>query len=112
MSTGTINHAAGSDHEHDGGVRGYMTGFLLALVLTLVPFFMVMEGSIDRSTLLVVIFGAAVVQVLVHLRYFLHLHFRHEQRWEVFTFVFTAAIVGILISGSVWIMHALHTLLM
>ena len=109
MSTETTTHSAVS--EHDGSVRGYLTGFLLALALTLVPFIMVMHGGFATSTLMLVIFTAAVVQVLVHLRYFLHLHFRHEQRWEVFSFVFTAVIVGILISGSIWIMHSLHTFL-
>jgi len=108
MSTETTNHSA---VEHDGGVRGYLTGFLLALALTLVPFIMVMHGGFATSTLVTVIFSAAIVQILVHLRYFLHLHFRHEQRWEVFSFIYTAVIVGILIGGSVWIMHSLHTFL-
>jgi len=105
----TTNHSSVS--ETDGGLRGYLTGFLLALALTLIPFFMVMRGGFATTTLVVAIFAAAIVQILVHLRYFLHLHFSYKQRWDIFTFVFTAVVVCILVGGSVWIMHSLHTLL-
>jgi len=107
MSTDT-EHAHGADH---GGFRAYLTGFVLAVVLTLIPFLMVMTSAASTTTLVAVIFATAILQILVHLRYFLHLRFTYEQRWDVFSFVFTAVIVLILVFGSVWIMFSLHHLL-
>ena len=43
---------------------------------------------------------------------FLHLDTRAEGGWSLISFVFTIVIVGILISGSVWIMYHLNTNLM
>ncbi len=111
MSTET-EHA---DHGHGGhevSLKPYITGFVLAAVLTLIPFLMVMNNSASTKTLVVVIFSAAIVQIMVHLRYFLHLRFTHDQRWDVFTFVFTAVVVLTLVGGSIWIMYSLNHLLM
>lgn len=105
-------HAAHGHDGHDVSLRPYITGFVLAVVLTLIPFLMVMNNSASRTTLVVVIFSTAIVQIMVHLRYFLHLRFTHEQRWDVFTFVFTAVVVLILVFGSIWIMFSLNHLLM
>jgi cytochrome o ubiquinol oxidase operon protein cyoD len=107
MTTET-EHSHGAEH---GGLRSYLAGFVLAVVLTLIPFLMVMNKAASTTTLVIVIFSTAVVQILVHLRYFLHLRFTYEQRWNVFSFVFTAVIVLILVFGSVWIMFSLHHLL-
>ncbi|MFD1380826.1 cytochrome o ubiquinol oxidase subunit IV [Fodinicurvata halophila] len=55
------------------GLKRYLTGFALALVLTLIPFGLVATGALPPTETLLVIAGAAVVQILVHLRFFLHL---------------------------------------
>lgn len=109
----TDHEHAGHDHEgHEISLRPYITGFVLAVVLTLIPFLMVMNNSASTTTLVVVIFSTAIVQIIVHLRFFLHLRFTHEQRWDVFTFVFTAAVVLILVGGSIWILFSMNHLLM
>ena len=51
----------------------YLKGFVLALVLTGIPFGLVAAGLLPPFTTLVVIAILAVVQVVVHLRYFLHI---------------------------------------
>ena len=50
----------------------------------------------------------AVVQVLVHLVYFLHLNASSEMRWNLVTIVFSAVIIFIIITGSLWIMWNLN----
>jgi cytochrome o ubiquinol oxidase operon protein cyoD len=47
----------------------------------------------------------AVVQVFVHIVYFLHMDRSAEQRWNVLAFSFTILILVIVVAGSVWIMH-------
>ncbi|MEA9390794.1 cytochrome o ubiquinol oxidase subunit IV [Acerihabitans sp. TG2] len=108
MSQTTTGHG-GASH---GSLKSYLTGFVLSVILTLIPFIMVMNGSATKSTLIVVLVGCAVVQILVHLVYFLHLDSSSEQRWNVVALAFAALIITILVAGSLWIMWYLHYNLM
>jgi cytochrome o ubiquinol oxidase subunit IV len=58
------------------------------------------------------IFAAAVVQILVHLHYFLHLDRSSAQRWNLMTLLFTLMVMTIFIGGSLWIMLDLHSRMM
>lgn len=87
-------------------LKGYLLGFTLCLVLTTVPFVLVMHGRASQNTLLAVIFSAAILQILVQMRFFLHLDASPEQRWTLMSLLYTLLIVGILVGGSLWIMHS------
>ena len=60
-------------HHHDDGMphvslKGYMTGFILSVILTAIPFWLVMAKVIpDNKITTIVILGFAVVQVIVHI---------------------------------------------
>jgi cytochrome o ubiquinol oxidase operon protein cyoD len=58
--------------------------------------------------MLAVVVIAAVVQVLVHLYYFLHLSTSTDQRWNLVAIVFSAVIILIVVVGSIWIMWNLN----
>lgn len=103
------HNAAGGSH---GTVKSYLIGFVLAVILTAIPFWLVMDGSLPKTTVLPLILGAAVVQLVVHLVYFLHMDRSSEQRWNVMAFLFTALVVAIVLAGSLWIMHNANTLMM
>jgi len=104
MSEQTVQ-STGAGHA---SLRTYVIGFLLAIGLTLLPFALVMNGWLSWTATVVSIFTLAVVQILVHLHYFLHLDGSSAQRWNVMALVFTGIIVLILVGGSVWIMFSLH----
>ena len=55
--------------------------------------------------MLAAILAFAVVQVFVHIVYFLHMDRSAEQRWNVLAFAFTILILVIVVAGSIWIMH-------
>lgn len=98
-----------TDNAH--GLRSYLTGFKLALILTAIPFVLVATKdltSLPASAILVVIAVAAVLQILVHLRYFLHLDFRATPRENMMALVFAAILIFIMVGGSFWIMFDLH----
>ncbi|HBV39010.1 MULTISPECIES: cytochrome o ubiquinol oxidase subunit IV [unclassified Erwinia] len=98
-----------SDHgTSHGNVKTYMIGFILSIILTAIPFWIVMEGGASKSTMLAVVVIAAVVQVLVHLYYFLHLSTSTDQRWNLVAIVFSAVIILIVVVGSIWIMWNLN----
>jgi len=94
--------------ESHASVKSYMIGFVLSVLLTAVPFGLVMDKGhygFGVETVLAAILVLAVVQVFVHVVYFLHMDRSAEQRWNVVAFAFTTMILLIVVSGSVWIMH-------
>ena len=94
--------------ESHASVKSYLIGFVLSVVLTAIPFGMVMDKAhygFGVETVLAAILVLAVVQVFVHVVYFLHMDRSAEQRWNVVAFAFTVMILVIVVSGSVWIMH-------
>ncbi|WP_338561637.1 cytochrome o ubiquinol oxidase subunit IV [Erwinia sp. E_sp_B04_7] len=98
-----------SDHgTSHGSVKTYMIGFILSIILTAIPFWMVMSGGASKGTILTVVIVAAVIQVLVHLYYFLHLSTSTDQRWNLVAIVFSAVIILIVVVGSIWIMWNLN----
>jgi cytochrome o ubiquinol oxidase operon protein cyoD len=97
-----------STGANKGSFRSYTTGFILAIVLTILAFALVMSGALPRSATLFGIFGAAIVQMLVHLHYFLHLDSSSAARWNVLAMLFTLLILIIFVGGTIWIMYNLN----
>jgi cytochrome o ubiquinol oxidase subunit IV len=112
------------DHDHDahheehdegghGSLRGYATGFLLSVVLTAIPFWLVMSGGVGSSGMTaLVILGFAAVQIVVHMIYFLHMNAKSENGWSILALIFTLVLVVILLAGSLWVMFHLNTNMM
>lgn len=109
-------HDAG--HEDEGAAyhatyKGYLTGFALSVLLTALPFWLVMGKVLPSPALTsaaVLLFAA--VQVVVHMLYFLHLNAKVEQGWSLLALIFTGVLVVIMLAGSVWVMHHLNTNMM
>ena len=95
-------------------LRSYLIGFALALLLTLLPFGLVMFSRDDfpHDFILGALALAAVVQILVHLHFFLHLDRSPDQRWNGLALLFTVIIIGIMLGGTLWIMFDLHARMM
>ena len=91
-----------------GTLKSYLTGFVLSLILTAIPFALVMSGSVSPAVALVGIFSAGIVQIVVHLHYFLHLDTSSEARWNELALMFSVVIMILFIGGTVWIMYTLH----
>jgi cytochrome o ubiquinol oxidase operon protein cyoD len=105
-------------HSHDshdsshGSVKSYAIGFILSVILTLIPFGLVMYPTLPKSITLMIVLAFAVIQVLVHLVYFLHLDRSKEQRDNVVAFVFAGIVIVLLVGLSIWIMFSIHTFMM
>ena len=105
------------DHGHDDGphstFKGYMTGFVLSVILTAIPFWIVMAKVFDKSsTTALVVLAFAVVQIVVHMIYFLHMNTKAEGGWSMLALVFTLVLVVITLSGSIWVMYHLNNNMM
>jgi cytochrome o ubiquinol oxidase operon protein cyoD len=100
---------AGADH---GSAKSYMTGFILSVILTVIPFAIVMHPIMTPGATLLTIVGFGLVQILVHLVYFLHMNTSSAQRWNTVAFVFTVLITIIVVVLSIWIIWSMHYYMM
>jgi cytochrome o ubiquinol oxidase subunit IV len=91
-----------------GNITSYLTGFVLALILTAIPFAFVMSGAFSPVATIVAIFAAGFVQIVVHLHYFLHLDTSSAARWNLVALLFTLLILTLFLGGSLWIMWTLN----
>ncbi len=111
-------HGHGHDHhEEDTGphatLGGYLTGFVLSVFLTAVPFWLVMGKVFDKpSTTAVVILLIGAVQIVVHMIYFLHMNAKSEGGWNMLSLMFTLVLVVITLTGSLWVMFHLNSNMM
>ena len=90
-------------------MSSYIVGFVLSIILTIIPYLIVSRHIINETNLIilsVVLF--AVLQLIVQLTFFLHLSAKPEQRWNLFTFIFTFIVLSILVSGTLWIMYSMN----
>ncbi|WOK36090.1 cytochrome o ubiquinol oxidase subunit IV [Sphingomonas sp. C3-2] len=118
-ATHTDHHGHGhDDHHHDDGhshgtMGSYMIGFGLSVILTAIPFWLVMTGTLGDNQLTgFIIMGLAAVQMIVHMVYFLHMNGRSEGGWTMMALIFTIVIVVIALAGSLWVMYHLNTNMM
>ncbi|MBT9554107.1 MAG: cytochrome o ubiquinol oxidase subunit IV [Hydrogenophaga sp.] len=110
-----IHHRDHDDHDHaheDGPhstLSGYLIGFVLSVILTAIPFWLVMNGVIShRPTAVLVLGGFAVAQILVHMVYFLHMNGKVEGGWTLVSTIFTVVFVAIAIAGTLWVMFHMN----
>ena len=91
-----------------GSLKSYLTGFVLSLILTAIPFALVRSGALSSSAALAGICSAGLVQILVHLHCFLHLDTTSAARWNVLALMFTLLILALFVGGTLWIMSSLN----
>ena len=53
-----------------------------------------------------------MVQIIVHVVYFLHMTSRAEASWTMLALMFTVVVVVVMLSGSIWVMYHLTTNMM
>ena len=115
------DHAHGHDdhgHHEDPiaayhvSYKGYLVGFLLSVILTVIPFWLVMAKVLPADLTKLVILGFAAVQIVVQMVYFLHMNGKIEGGWSMLSLIFTVVFVAIILAGSVWVMYHMNTNMM
>jgi len=91
-----------------GTMRSYIIGFILSLVFTFIPYFMVVNHTVKGTALLATMLGFAVLQMLVQVIFFLHLGRGPKPKWNLFFFISTVGIILVVVAGSIVIIHNLH----
>lgn len=116
MSAHDIHADHDVHHDHDDlhvSKGDYVKGFILAVILTAIPFWLVMGNVIqDRPTAVAVLGLFAVVQIVVHMVYFLHMNGKIQGGWTMLSTIFTVVFVAIGIAGTLWVMYHMNTNMM
>ena len=110
------HHGDGHGHHDEaphGTLYDYVVGFVLSVILTAIPFWLVMGKVIEDKTLLsIILLGIGAVQIVVHMVYFLHMSPKSEGGWNMMALIFTLVLVVITMAGSLWVMFHLHSNMM
>jgi cytochrome o ubiquinol oxidase operon protein cyoD len=105
-------HGHGSGHP-ESTLKGYLTGFGLSVVLTAIPFWLVMTDALgNNQATAVAILVLAAIQIVVHMVYFLHMTPSAEGGWSMMALIFTIVMVVITLTGSLWVMYHLNANMM
>ncbi|WP_370319565.1 cytochrome o ubiquinol/quinol oxidase subunit IV [Oricola sp.] len=102
-NTGHINPQESAASE----IKSYATGFVISLILT-VGAFAALLSDLPTTWKVVVICTAALLQIVTHMRNFLHLSFSGNQsREDLLLVLFSASLLAIMAGGTWYIMSDL-----
>ena len=90
-----------------GEIRSYAVGFVVSLLLTVGAFAAVMS-DLSTTWKVILVCAAALLQIVTHLRNFLHLSFSGEQsREDMLLVLFSVCLLAIMAGGTWYIMSDL-----
>ena len=90
-----------------GEIRSYAVGFVVSLLLTVGAFAAVMS-DLSTTWKVILVCAAALLQIVTHLRNFLHLSFSGEQsREDVLLVLFSVCLLAIMAGGTWYVMSDL-----
>ena len=90
----------------------YGIGYLLAVLLTGVPFACVFYRLLSPQVTLGIVLALAFVQVIVHMRCFLHISLKRSARADLQLILFSAIIILLMVGGTIVILGNLMTRMM
>lgn len=90
-----------------GSVISYSAGFILSILLTIIPYCIVVYKLLTGWLLVVAIIELAIIQLVIQLVFFLHLGTETKPRWNLLMFAATVSIILLVVIGSIWIMSHL-----
>lgn len=85
-------------------IGGYVTGFALAIALTVASFWVTQTNFIYGPALAVALLVLAVAQMGIHLIFFLHITTDPDNTNNVMALAFGVLIVCLVVFGSIWVM--------
>jgi len=100
----TIVGDYGTSHKT---LTSYLVGFILCVILTLIPFGLVAFRNLHTLTVPQLYFSLAafaIIQLYVQVVCFLRLNASQKGRGNLMSFIFTIFIVAVIVGGSLWIM--------
>ncbi|GED68433.1 cytochrome o ubiquinol oxidase subunit IV [Brevibacillus reuszeri] len=97
-------HENHGDHHNHGSLKSYVIGFILSIVLTIIPLVLVMNQMMSKTATLITIMVMAILQFVIQLFFFMHIREGEKPRYNVQTLILGLVIVLTIVLGSIWIM--------
>ncbi|NRD89073.1 cytochrome o ubiquinol oxidase subunit IV [Sphingopyxis sp. BSNA05] len=85
-------------------LRTYLIGFALAILLTSLSFWGALKAGLSPSNTLLLVGVLGLAQLIVHLRFFLHIDRSRQKREDLDLILFTTLVILIIVLGTVWIL--------
>lgn len=101
---GGAAHGVGGGHEAHGSFRSYLIGFLLSIVLTIIPLVVVLNDWLEGTGAFAIMLISAILQFVVQLVFFMHLREEKKPRWNLMALLLGVLILATIVVGSIWIM--------
>ncbi|MFB9757452.1 MULTISPECIES: cytochrome o ubiquinol oxidase subunit IV [Bacillaceae] len=90
--------------EHTGAMKSYIIGFILSIILTIIPLILVLNHMMAKKLLTVSILIAAILQFALQLFFFMHIREGDGPRYNVMALILGLVFAVTVILGSIWIM--------
>ncbi|CAM3701871.1 cytochrome o ubiquinol oxidase subunit IV [Cohnella lubricantis] len=98
-------HGHGEAHESHGSLKSYIIGFVLSIVLTIIPLVAILQDMVEGGAATALLIVTAVLQFVVQLFFFMHLKEEKGPRWNLMVLILGIVIVVTIVLGSLWIMN-------
>lgn len=106
MSSQPIKTNSKSDH---GTIKSYVIGYILSLIFTAIPYYLVVNQIITGNDLLLIIVSIGFLQMIIQVLFFLHLGRGPKPLYNVAFFISTILIILVVVGGSIFIMNNLYS---
>lgn len=93
-------------------LRDYVIGMVMALILTGMAFALTVWNYWPVRTRFIVIVTCAILQLLVHFRYFLHIDLEKSHRDDLQLILFSGFIIALMVGGMLWVIFNLNMRMM
>lgn len=84
-------------------MKTYTVGFLLSIILTVIPMLVVFNHLLPRLGSILLVMGTAILQLIIQLFFFMHIREGERPRYNVMALILGFIIVITIVAGSLWI---------
>jgi cytochrome o ubiquinol oxidase operon protein cyoD len=98
------NETTHTEGHSSGSPGSYIGGFILSIILTIIPLWLVLGNIGTRTSQMILIMIMALLQFLVQLFFFMHVRDSEKPRYNVLALILGAVFVFTIVAGSAWIM--------
>jgi cytochrome o ubiquinol oxidase operon protein cyoD len=93
-------------------LRTYVIGYVLSLALTVAAFVAVRWPSLGARATFGAVLTLGLIQMVVQFRCFMHISFKRSSRHDLQLILFSALIIGLMVSGTLVILFNLRDRMM